>query len=464
MSIPKPLKFGSKIESAMAKSYKTNIQPQNGTGPYNLGDTITVNIPTRNNLLTVPPENIFKFNINATNTSAANPIRWDSCGAHGLIQRIRIFHGSNLIEDIDNYGLLAKAVFDLQVPTDSAYGKYTILAGTRNDMIAILPDVAAGTTYAAADFAVLNKAPVSCYTVNSGASLAPIGGQGATSNITSQTYCLSLISIMGTLCNANYFPLFACTSAPIRMEIQLVQNFYNCLACKTALTNVTVSNVEYIANFVELSDEAMGIVTGSLQGQPLQFAMQSYKNYSYTYNIPQTTSTEVSMPIPAKFSSLKSLLICIRDQQMGKLTFFPFSSVTCGIQEYYFRIGSNIVPTKAPNTSPEMFCEVLKAIGSVSDLNHQPSIDNISYQLATSVAVDLTGTTNSGSFYIGLDLENYPNAPKDTMFAGYNSSTDDISAVMKFASPNTTGTTRFDAYALYDQVVSFSNNTCFVQF
>ena len=49
--LPKTLKYGSKIESAYARSMRSNIQPQNGTGPYNLGDTIIINIPTRNNLV-----------------------------------------------------------------------------------------------------------------------------------------------------------------------------------------------------------------------------------------------------------------------------------------------------------------------------------------------------------------------------------------------------------------------------
>ncbi len=47
--LPKQLKNGSKVESVMARSYRTNIAPQNGTGTYNAGNTI-INIPTRNNL------------------------------------------------------------------------------------------------------------------------------------------------------------------------------------------------------------------------------------------------------------------------------------------------------------------------------------------------------------------------------------------------------------------------------
>jgi hypothetical protein len=133
--LPKNLKFGSKVESASARSYRSNIAPQNGTGVYNLGDTIIVNVPTRNNLCLIPTESYLKFNATVTSTGNGNICRWDSCGAHGLIQRIRIFHGSNLLQDIDNYGLLAKMMFDLQVPGDATYGKYNVLAGTRNDLV-----------------------------------------------------------------------------------------------------------------------------------------------------------------------------------------------------------------------------------------------------------------------------------------------------------------------------------------
>ena len=52
--LPKQLKYGSRIESAAAKSFRSNISPQNGSGPYNLGDTIIFNIPTRANLVMAP--------------------------------------------------------------------------------------------------------------------------------------------------------------------------------------------------------------------------------------------------------------------------------------------------------------------------------------------------------------------------------------------------------------------------
>ena len=68
--LPKQLKYGSKVESAAAKSSRVNIAPSNGTGPYNLGDTIIFNIPTRANLVLVPNESYLKFQVNSFSVGA----------------------------------------------------------------------------------------------------------------------------------------------------------------------------------------------------------------------------------------------------------------------------------------------------------------------------------------------------------------------------------------------------------
>jgi hypothetical protein len=203
-----------------------------------------------------------------------------------------------------------------------------------------------------------------------------------------------------------------------------------------------------------------------LDGQPLEFAVPDYANYQTTYTqIGANSSAQVNFAIPAKYSSLKSLFVTLRDQGTGTATHFPFSSVTGGITSYYFRIGSKIVPSKAPDSLPEMFAEVMKAIGSISDINHQPSIERFSYELAQSTAITTANykSQSSGSFYVGLDLENYVNAPKDSMFAGYNSNTDDIFAVINLT-PTYNLTPRFDCFALFDATITFVNNTAIRSF
>jgi hypothetical protein len=69
--IPKNLKYGSKVQSAMAESYRTNVQPQNGSGPYTLGQTIILNLPTSNNLVLAPTESYLKFAVTLTNGGTA---------------------------------------------------------------------------------------------------------------------------------------------------------------------------------------------------------------------------------------------------------------------------------------------------------------------------------------------------------------------------------------------------------
>ena len=465
--LPKQLKYGSKVESAAARSSRINIAPQNGTGPYQLGDLITINIPTRSNIVLATGESYLKFTMQGITCATASSLRFDSCGAHGLIQRIRIYHGSNLLEDIDNYGMLAKMLFDIQVPTDSAYGKFNILAGTRNDLSALVTNaiVTAGD-------------PVQCLQVCAGEQIysATNAGQKTLSNgdtSVTTTYCLNLISLMGTLSTSQYFPLMACTSAPIRMEIQLIDTLTKGINTVTAgtlgATTGLMNNVEFIANIIELGDSAVQMIESSLEGQPLQYTYADFRNYAYSYAI-ANSATPVTMPIPAKFSSLKSIFLAIRDKGFGALTFYPFSSVNYGLTDYQFRIGPTVVPSKAISTSTEQFAELVKAIGSMSDLTFQPNISKTCYNVATStansVAIDTYGGTNvsSGAFFIGLDLENYVSAPKDSIFAGWNSNTDDIFCLMNFSGSAGAGTVRFDAYALFDVVICFENGTAFIRY
>jgi hypothetical protein len=290
------------------------------------------------------------------------------------------------------------------------------------------------------------------------------------------------------MCPNNYLPLFAMTSAPLRVEIQLVSSIVQALNTITTPTTASgiVTNVEYIASMIELGDSAMQMIESSLEGHPLQFVYGDYRNYQFTYGITaNTTTTQVNMPIPAKFSSLKSIYIAHRDQGTGADTFFPFSSVNYGLYNYQFRIGPTIMPPKPVDDICSMFSELCKSVGSMSDLKFNPSIRKSSYQVslssANTLALEANNASNitSGSFYVGIDLENYTGAPKDTIFAGYNSNTDDIYFIGSYntTAPSATNLTnysgaalalatpiRLDAFALFDVVLVCENGTAFVRY
>jgi len=113
--LPSNLKYQNKLESSYARSYTTHIQPQNGSNGYGPGQTIIVNIPTSPNQVMASTESIFKFNLTVENGgTVSNYMRLDKCGAHGVIQRIRLYHGSQLLEDLDTYGNIVSQLTALQ--------------------------------------------------------------------------------------------------------------------------------------------------------------------------------------------------------------------------------------------------------------------------------------------------------------------------------------------------------------
>ena len=112
----------------------------------------------------------------------------------------------------------------------------------------------------------------------------------------------------------------------------------------------------------------MSIISNSQQGQPIQYVFQDYINYQYSAALADAAVTTITMPIPAKFASLKSIFITARNNaQISTEDDFPFSCNKFSISSYFFRIGSSILPSKVPDNVPEMFSEVCKAVASISN-------------------------------------------------------------------------------------------------
>jgi hypothetical protein len=224
---------------------------------------------------------------------------------------------------------------------------------------------------------------------------------------------------------------------------------------------------------MELADPSIAMIKDSLGGQPLQFVVPDYRNYVYNYTMTNAASASIAIPIAAKFSSVKAIFISVRDQNTGAASYFPYSSVTRNILDYQFRIGASVFPAKAPATPVEMFCEALKAIGSISDINQQPSIDKFAYTLQNSgntAALRDTATSvssqHSGSFYIGLDVENYANSDKTQIFSGMNTNTSDIYCMIDYGTQAgvTAPNCRFDSFVNFDTVFVCQNDTAYVRF
>ena len=469
--LPKNLKYQNKVESQSANAYTSNIQPQNKSGPYAGGETIIINIPTSNNLVLVGAESTLKFSLSVVNGNAtSNYTRLDRAGAHSCIQRLRLYAGSFLLEDIDNYNLLAANMIGLQKGCGASKGKYNITTGMRYD------SAWNNSTYTSYDapagerlFTVQPYAAVAAVGVSPTLGEYPFAAFVANSTTTARTYTITLLSILGSL-GSQYLPLFAMTSAPLRLEIQLVSSAQLMCSSDVLPASFAINNVEYIASFISLSDSSMAIINQSLGGQPLQYVIPSFRNYVNNQVITNAVTTQVSVPIPAKFSSLKSIIGSFRgNNAAGVIRQFPLASCHYGLSQYTIRLGSKVIPSKAPSTTAEFFAELVKSVSSLSDLAHMPNLNMVSYNASVprdnvEIYSACDETSLSASFMVGCDFEVYANADKDAIFAGYNTNTDDIYWQLTFDGSAPTTTVRFDFFAMYDSLLVCENGTCSVKF
>jgi hypothetical protein len=429
-------------------------------GPYNVGETIIINIPTGRNLVMSGADSLLKFGVTATATATAcDYVRLDKAGAHSLIQRVRVFHGSTLLSDIDNYNNLVGMMMALQQSGDSAKGKMSILAGIESFDVTAAPPTGA---VAGAVATVTNSMTMPIFAGERLNKYAQLAGAGVTEK---RHFTIPIMNFLTY--SDKYIPLFAMTGAPLRLEIQLVSDYKQAINSTVALASISVTDVEYICNFMEISDSGMSTMQGALGGGPLKWVVQDYRNYSNTASI--DASRELSVPIPSKFNSLRSLFVSFRSKSAGAITFFPLASTHFHLESYTFRLGSKTVPTRAPSCIAEFFGEAIRAIGCVSDLNHEPNINDDVYNVIAPVANAETATcaartSSSDCFYVGLDLESYSNSGMSNVYQGYNSSTDDIFFTPRYKSTAPAVVARIDTYAYFDQVVVIENGFCSVQF
>ena len=75
------------------------------------------------------------------------------------------------------------------------------------------------------------------------------------------------------------------TGAPLRIEIQLIDSVKKGINCHKEPDSMTFTDVEYICNFMEISDSGMEKVYSSIGDGPLKWVVQDYRNYAYSGNI-----------------------------------------------------------------------------------------------------------------------------------------------------------------------------------
>ena len=431
MSLPKQLLYDNKINASYARNYNSVLQPQN-TSNYGLGQTCIINIPAMNNTAMSGADTILSMKLRLASGVADTTSFLNRAGGAAVIQRLRLFAGSQLLCDIDNYGQLASLLTTYQQSRDDVRGKSQVLQGT--DELR-------------------------------GVQLFNAAGNAAAKDLDLSFPVMSILSMTD-----NYVPLWALSSiGTLRLELQFVSSVPKFCATdkddpptfQAGLgANSIFSDVKLISNMIELSDSAMSVIQNSLAGKPVEWVCQSYSNYVYNAVL-GTAVTNISMPIAAKYNSLKAIYVCMREHADGANTRYADDSPSFNLAEYSTRIGAKVIPSEKPTTTPQFLAEAERALGCVSN-RHTPH----SYTYSQITAVDTSTTlAQSAAFMIGVETESYSNTDiGGRVYQGLNTATDDTFMQMNFNAQPNAANVRFDAYACFDQLIVIDNGAVAVQF
>ena len=162
----------------------------------------------------------------------------------------------------------------LQQSGDAAKGKMNVMCGLNEEYFT-------NTT---------SKETVS---IISGERLSGFATVAQNASTAKRTYTINLLSILGSLSD-KYIPLFAMSSAPLRLELQLVSHASKFVCGEKVLADspnsFTVSNCEFIGNFMELGSEAMNIISNSIPNGRLEWVVPSWRNYVYNAALADATT------------------------------------------------------------------------------------------------------------------------------------------------------------------------------
>jgi hypothetical protein len=148
-----------------------------------------------------------------------------------------------------------------------------------------------------------------------------------------------LSGVIGVL-NDKFLPLSLADD--IRIEFTLNSATTGAVyAVTTGLTAWNVTNFELELNILELSDEGMSMVSSITPfTEPIYMHGSSYRHYSSTLAI--NSSGNQSFLVPARFASLKSLILCPRQNITTAAniagTYTISSRVNPNIESYFWRV------------------------------------------------------------------------------------------------------------------------------
>jgi hypothetical protein len=305
MSLSDSLVYAPKPSAVSSSKARWN-QPSYNKSTYNPGEVVMINIPTgRRGSFLNTRMSYLKFKVTNTGTDAGHTIAADYNIA-SIFSRLELYHGSNLLEQIHEYGLLVNLWHDM-TGSSAAHGTTSNLLEGQN----VASSLRTGEAIAGAN--------------------------------ASRVFCIPLLSgIVGVL-QSKYIPTGDMIAGDLRLELTLAEAKTGVVAAG-AVPKYTVSEVELMLEYTDLASDAARMVSQSNSGG----YMISFDSFAVYASSQESGAAGMNVLIPARYSSLKTLFTVIRETD--KITSHTDKSISGRSNlfgdsgQWYYSIGGKNLP------------------------------------------------------------------------------------------------------------------------
>ncbi len=355
VGISNSLIYNQKPAAVLARKIQYVGQANNQT--YAPGGLVRLEIPTSPGTFLQSGTTTLKFDFNIDSQIAPvafpdGSVLFDSTAA-SVIRRIRIYSGSSLIEDINEYSKIYELMRDA---TASAAESETTgsIEGSPNVEPAAAPAAYNQTQATTSTLACSN---VRRTNVRRDMLLPTQNNAAAADNVPYQFEIPLMSGTIGTMC-PKWFPLGAAGAAPLRVELELNNN--NSAIVQSSLSidpagagaipppnqpnsaTWSIANVEVHCDIVQLDNNAMALVDNSVGGEYV-LNTSSFRHSQANVNAGVNSSSTI---LPFRFSSCKAFLSRHYSQagQLDRVQPSQTGATRANAIEYHHMVGSSHVP------------------------------------------------------------------------------------------------------------------------
>lgn len=346
--------------------------PVNGSS-FSSGQQIQFDLLNRGFL--VPDSMYLSYSWSITKGAAADDAAFfRGTPVYSTFNRLDIQIGSQIVDTIQNYGVVMNLLVNTQLDIAQKYGLQSAYGYFWNVGVATTPAV---------------PAPL----------LSQLDGRGlAAATSATGSFSAPLVSMLSNA--EKLLPLFAMPQIRIILTMDSLANTFNTVA--NGVSAYTISNVELRYKVVDMGGAVENVVLG--MGDKLYIKSQSFACASQT--LPATSGYN-ELVFNQRFASVKSLYALNGSSATSGNQIYDSIDLTSNNGDYSFMIGGVMYPQKPISTSTaktQALMELKSAAGSIFDKSNNMSINTVEFSAIANPATTTTGA-EPGKFIVGTSTE-----------------------------------------------------------